>query len=123
MRMTVKRVLLFLSFVVMVGLGLQQCWQSKTASEKWLYFFGESARDYAGTVLGPGRGTQVPVPDELSGSQVEIYDSFVTFSPKQDPSLVLAFSPSAPPAGEGGDTWSHIGDSWYVRNGPASGME
>ena len=109
MRMTLKRVLIFLSFVFMVILLLQQCWQSKTPSEKWLYFFGESARDYAGMVLGPGRGTAVPIPEELSGSNVEIFDRFVTFAPKQDPGLILAFSPQGPPPEEAG-SWSAIGD-------------
>ena len=59
MKMTVNRMLIFLSFMVMIGLIMQQCWQSKSASEKWLYFFGESARDYAGHVLGPGETSPV----------------------------------------------------------------
>lgn len=117
------RVLFFLSFVLMAGLLLQQCWQSRTASEKWLYFFGEQARGYADNVLGPGRGTDIPVPDELSGSDIKIFDSFVTFSPKQDASLILAFSPGGPPAGEVVGSWFAIGDGWYVHNDPASGIE
>ena len=115
MKMTPARVLFFVSFVLMVGLLLQQCWQSKTASEKWLYFFGESAREYAGLVLGPGHGTEVPIPEDLSGSSIEIFDGFVTFSPKQDPALTLAFSPSGPPVAEVDDAWTTIGDGWYMR--------
>ncbi len=115
MRMTLTRVLFFLTFILMLGLLLQQCWQSKTPSEKWLYFFGESARDYAGTVLGQGRGTDVPVPEELSHTSIEIFDSFVTFKPNT-PGLVLAFSPGVPPPAESG-SWFAIGDGWYVRNG------
>lgn len=110
------RVMFFLSFVLMMGLLLQQCWQSKTASEKWLYFFGEPARDYAGAVLASGDETVTPVPDELSGSEIKIFDTFIMFSPKQDPTLILAFSPSGPPTGEDGASWTGVGDGWYVRN-------
>ena len=121
MKMTLKRVLVFLSLVLMVGLMLQQCWQSKTASEKWLYFFEDVARDYAGEVLGPGRGTDVPIPDELSSTSIEVYENFVTFSPMQDADLVLAFSPGGEPS-EGGETrsWSSLGDGWYVLADPTS---
>lgn len=124
MKMTAKRILLFLSFLLMVGLMLQQCWQSKTASEKWLYFFKEPARDYAGNVLGAGRGADVPIPDELSGTTIEVYESFVTFSPKQDVSLVLAFSPAGKPVdGDATKSWSPLGDGWYVLISPSSSTQ
>ena len=124
MKMTLKRVLIFLSLVLMFGLMLQQCWQSKTASEKWLYFFEGTARDYAGEVLGPGRGTDVPIPSELSSNSIEVYESFVTFSPKQDPALVLAFSPGGEPAeGDATRSWSSIGDGWYVLANPSQSAE
>ena len=118
--MTLKRVLIFLSLMLMVGLMLQQCWQSKTTSEKWLYFFEDVARDYAGEVLGPGRGTDLPIPEELSGTLIEVYESFVTFSPEQDPSLVLAFSPGGEPAeNDATRSWSPLGDGWYVLASPS----
>lgn len=121
MKMTLKRVLIFLSLVLMVGLMLQQCWQSKTASEKWLYFFEDVARDYAGEVLGPGRGADVPIPDELSSTSIEVYENFVTFSPMQDPDLVLAFSPGGEPSEDGTTrSWSSLGDGWYVLANPTS---
>ena len=120
MKMTAVRVLFFFSFVLLVGLLLQQCWQSKTDGEKWLYFFGESAREYADNVLGPGRSTDVLVPEELSGSSIEVFETFVTFSPKQDPGLVLAFSPGGPPTADPVDPWVDIGDGWYVRSDPSS---
>ena len=53
MQMSLKRVLVFLSFMLMVGLMLQQCWQSRSPGEKWLYILGDPARDYAGLVLEP----------------------------------------------------------------------
>lgn len=116
MKLTTKRVLFFLLFIFMIGLMMNQYWQSKPASEKWLYLFGAQARDYAGNVLGPGRGTNVPVPEELSGSEVIVFDSFVTFSTRQGPGLTLAFSPVGVPAGEesGGRSWSALGDGWYL---------
>ena len=114
--MNTKRVLFFLLFIVTIGLAMQQYWISKTPGEKWLYFFGDPARDYAGDVLGQGRDTYVPVPQELTGSQVIVHSGFVTFSPKQDPGLVLAFSPAGPPPGEDyeGRFWSALGDGWYL---------
>ena len=114
--MTGKRVLFVLTFIVMIGLMLQQCWQSKNPAEKWLYFFGDAGRDYAGLALGAGRGTSVPIPDALSGSNVVVHDDYVTFSPRQDPGLLLSFSPGGPPPAEGiqDRRWSPVGDGWYV---------
>ena len=124
MKMTLKRVLIFLSLVLMAGLMLQQCWQSRTASEKWLYFFEAAARDFAGEVLGPGRGTDVPIPEELSNNYIEVYEGFVTFSPRQDPTLVMAFSPGGEPAEENTTrSWASIGDGWYVLANPVQSAE
>ena len=124
MKMTLKRVLIFLSLVLMAGLMLQQCWQSRTASEKWLYFFEGAARDFAGEVLGPGRGTDVPIPEELSNNYIEVYEGFVTFSPRQDPTLVMAFSPGGEPAEENTTrSWASIGDGWYVLANPVQSAE
>ncbi|MDJ0957300.1 MAG: hypothetical protein QNI91_10595, partial [Arenicellales bacterium] len=60
----------------------------------------------------------------LSSNSIEVYESFVTFSPKQDPNLVLAFSPGGEPA-EGDETkfWSSIGDGWYVLVDPSSSAQ
>jgi len=116
MKMTGKRVLFALTFMVMIGLMLQQCWQSKSPGEKWLYFFSDAARDYAGDALGPRRGTDVPVPEALDGSNVVVKEHYVTFSPKQDPDLTLAFSPAGPPPQEDlrGRSWKPLGEGWYV---------
>ena len=59
MKMTGKRVLFVLTFILMFGLVLQQCWQSRSPADKWLYFFGDAGRDYAGVALGADRGIQV----------------------------------------------------------------
>jgi hypothetical protein len=116
MKMTATRVLFVLSFILMIGLMLQQCWQSKTPSEKWLYFFGDAARDFAGNALGPGRGSDLPVPEALGGTQVVVHENHVTFSPNQAPDLVLAFSPSGPPPpDESPDrVWKPLGDGWFA---------
>lgn len=116
MKMTGKRVLFVLSFILLIGLTLQQCWQSKSPAEKWLYFFKDTARDYSGIVLGAGRGTNVPVPEELSKTNIEVHERHVTFAPRQEPGLMLAFSPrGAPPADElRGGKWQAIGDGWYL---------
>lgn len=115
MQMSLKRVLIFLSFMLMVGLTLQQCWQSKSPGDKWLYILGEPARDYAGLVLGPDRGAEVPVPEELSTTEIVVHDDHVVFYPKQDPNLVLAFSPAGMPAEDASsESWSRLGDGWYV---------
>jgi len=115
-KITLKRVLFFLIFISMIWFIMHQYWQSKPSSEKWLYLFGNVARDYAGNVLGPGRGTNVPVPEKLSGSEIVLQDSFVTFSPRQEPGLNLAFSPDGVPPGVGpaGQFWSALGDGWYL---------
>ena len=115
MKMTVKRVLFFLAFVLLFAMVMQQYWQSKSATGKWLYLFGDVARDYAGDVLGQGRGTDVPVPEKLAGAEVSVHDSYVAFYPKNEPDLVLAFSPAGNPDAESaGQSWSSLGDGWYV---------
>jgi len=115
-KITIKRVLFFLIFISMIWFIMHQYWQSKPASEKWLYLFGNVARDYAGNVLGPGRGTNIPVPAKLSGSEIVLQDGFVTFSPRREPGLNLAFSPAGVPPGAGpaGRSWSALGDGWYL---------
>lgn len=116
MKMTGRRVLFVITFMVMVVLMLQQCWHSKSPGEKWLYFFSDAATDYAGEVLGPGRGTSVPPPEALSGANVSVHENHVTFSPKQDPGLVLAFSPTGPPPADDfkSGSWKPLGNAWYV---------
>ena len=116
MKMTGKRVLFVLTFILVIGLMLQQCWQSRSPAEKWLYFFKDAGRDYAGLALGAGRGMNVPVPDALSGSNVVAHDGHVTFSPRQDPGLLLSFSPGGPPPAEDAQDrkWRPVGDGWYV---------
>ena len=118
LKMTLKRVLIFLSVILLAGLGMRQCWQSKTDSEKWLYLFGDVAREYAGEVLGPGRGTHVPIPEQLQASEISVHENFVTFSPTQSPGLTLAFSPDGVPAADpSGYPWTSIGNAWYVLRG------
>lgn len=116
MKMTGKRVLFVLSIILLIGLMLQQCWQSRSPAEKWLYFFDDAARDYAGIVLGAGKGTSVPMPEDLSRTNVVVHDRHVTFSPMQDPALVLSFSPEGPPPADElqGRSWQPVGDGWYV---------
>lgn len=118
-QMTSHRMLIFFSVLIVAFVTLQQCWQRKSPSEKWLYVNEHAARDYAGQVLGPGRSARVPMPERLAGSIVTIHDSFVTFSPKQDPDLVLAFSPDAEPPVPvamitSGEHWAPLRDGWYV---------
>ncbi len=112
-----RRLILFVTLILGVALMLQQYWQRKSDSEKWLYFNERVARSYAGEVLGPGRGTRVPLPEGLTGTTVTTYDSYVTFAPMQSPDLVLAFSPDArppkPPSPGGGSDWVALGDGWY----------
>ena len=116
MKMTGKRVLIVLTFILMFGLMLQQCWQSKSPGEKWLYFFGKPAREYAGIVLGPGRGANVPVPENLGATIIVTHEDHLIFSPRQDPDLLFAFSPGGPPPADElqNRSWKSMGDSWYV---------
>ena len=88
-----RRLLIFSSIVIIIGVLVQQNWASKTPDEKWLYLFKYPAQQYANKVLGPAQGSHLPVPEELSGNKVEIQERFVVFAPKQSPDLVLAFAP------------------------------
>ncbi len=113
-----NRLLLFLTVLIAVFLTLQTCWQRKPASDKWLYLHEDAARDYAGLVLGDGRGTDVPVPEQLAGTAITVHETYVTFSPRAGPPLVLAFSPDArPPAPQdpvlAGQHWIPLRDGWY----------
>ena len=116
--MNVNRLLIFVTVLVAIFLALHNCWQSKPPSEKWLYMNEAAARDYAGQVLGPGRGAKVPIPESLTHTVIKTYDTYVTFSPNNNPRLMLAFSPDAkPPApidpASVGKDWLPLGDSWY----------
>jgi hypothetical protein len=114
-----RRLLIFASIVILIGLLVQQNWASKTPDEKWLYLFKYSAQQYANKVLGTARGTHVPVPEELSGNNVEIQERYVVYSPKQSPDLVLAFAPVVKPPARDGKDWRSLGDSWYMLQAPA----
>jgi len=110
-----RRLLIFVSIILLIGLLLQQYWASKSPEEKWLYIFQYPARDYASKVLGSARGTHVPLPEELSGNEVEIQERYVVFAPKQTPQLKLAFAPTGkPPAPGNAQDWFPLEDGWYV---------
>ncbi len=116
--MDANRLLIFVTVLVVIFFTLHNCWQSKPPSEKWLYMNEGAARDYAGQVLGPGRGAKVPIPESLAHSVINTYDTYVTFAPKSDLQLVLAFSPNAKPPvpkdpASAGKDWLPLRDSWY----------
>ena len=119
LRITNKRLILFASLLFFVVIMLQQCWQRYSPAEKWLYFFEEPARIYAGQVLGPGRGTEVPMPEALAKTEIEVLDDHVVFKPRNDPPVTLAFAPSGRPPDRDGVNWTPLRDGWYVL-GPAS---
>lgn len=122
MKITLNRFLIFLSIVLLAGLMMQQCWQRKSDAEKWLYIFEEPAREYAGRVLGPDRGTGLPPPESLADTEVTVradegYVVYLSdmFAGAGRPELRMAFSPGgAPPvpAGHPGG-WARVRDSWY----------
>ncbi len=126
-QMNANRLLIFITVLLVVFFALQNCWQGKPLSEKWLYMNEGAARDYAGQVLGPGRGAKVPIPGSLSQTLVTTYDTYVTFSPKDNPRLVLAFSPDVEPPQPrdpalAGRHWLPLRDSWYLlKAAPAGG--
>lgn len=123
MKITLNRVLLFLTLVLLAGLVLQQCWQRRTEAQKWLYLFEEPARDYAGRVLGPERGTGLEPPDSLSEMSVSVdhADRYVLFSsdmfsPDDGAMLHMAFAPDGPPPApedSPGHHWVRVRDGWY----------
>jgi len=118
-KMSGNRILIFITTLVVLFFALHNCWQSKSPGEKWLYIYEAVARNYAGNVLGPGRGAKVPVPEPLAGNSVTTHEDFVTFASNSIPGLVLAFAPNGkPPApmdsGYAGRDWLPMRDSWYV---------
>ncbi len=126
--MSTNRLLIFITVLMVIFFALRNCWQSKPPGEQWLFFHESAARDYAGQVLGPGRGAKAPIPQPLTGTVITTYATYVTFSPKNNPELVLAFSPNAePPAPKdpaaAGQGWLPLGNSWYQLNVvPAGGQ-
>lgn len=123
MKITLNRFLIFLSVILLIGLGMQQCWQRRPDAEKWLYLFDEPARDYAGRVLGPDRGTGLEPPEPLSDMEVTVHERegyvvFVSnmFPTDGGPGLHMAFSPSGPPPAPEdmpGLDWVRVRDGWY----------
>ncbi len=118
--MNTRRLLIFLSIVVAVFFFVKHRWDIKSPTEKWMEFNKYPAQDYANKVLGPARGTHVPVPDELSGNNVDIRNSYVIYAPKQSPELILAFAPAGKPPADNGKDWLAIGDSWYILVSPTA---
>ena len=119
LRITNKRLILFASFMLLAVIMLQQCWQSYSPAEKWLYFFEEPARIYAGQVLGPGRGTEVQVPEALANTNIEVMSDHVVYTPRAEPPVTLAFSPAGRPPDRDGVLWTPLRNGWYVL-GPVS---
>jgi len=123
LRITLHRFLLFIAFVALIAVSLQQCWQRKSDAEKWLYLFEEPARDYAGRVLGPDRGTGLAPPEALSAMLVDIdaargYVVFASDMFAEDGvfSLRMAFSPGGPPPDPEDKPamgWQRVRDAWY----------
>lgn len=123
MKITLNRFLIFLALILMVGLLMQQCWQRRSDAEKWLYLFDEPARDYAGRVLGPDRGTGLAPPEPLSGMEVQVHEgegyvvfSSAMFSGDGGPVLDMAFAPGGPPprpANNPGLDWVRVRGAWY----------
>jgi hypothetical protein len=114
--MNARRLLIFISIVVVIGLALQQLWARKAPTEKWLYLNDYPARQYANKVLGPARGTDVPLPEELSSHTVEVHDKYVVFTTTRlSPPLTMAFAPvEKPPPPDRVSDWAMLGDGWYV---------
>jgi len=123
MKITLNRFLIFLTLVLLVALMLQQCWQRKSDAEKWLYLFDQPAREYAGRVLGPDRGTGLRPPEALSEMAVDVHaaEGYVVFasdmfSADGEPPLRMAFSPHGlPPAPDDAPAmgWAPVRDAWY----------
>jgi hypothetical protein len=120
LRITNKRFILFATFMLFVVVMLQQCWQNYSPAEKWLYFFEEPARIYAGQVLGPGRGMEVQVPEALAKTDIEVLDNHVVFKPRNDPPVTLAFAPSGKPPDRDGVGWAPLRDGWWVLGSASS---
>lgn len=122
MQITLNRFLIFVSIVLVAALAMQQCWQRKSDAEKWLYIFGEPAREYAGRVLGPDRGTGLPPPDSLSKLDIDVHaeEGYVVYSSDMfagagTPLLHMAFAPGGPPPAPADRPghWARVRDSWY----------
>jgi hypothetical protein len=122
MKITLNRFLVFISIVLVAALAMQQCWQRKSEAEKWLYIFGEPAREYAGRVLGPDRGRGLPPPESLSEMSIDVHaqEEYVVYSSDMfavadRPELHMAFSPGGPPPvpADRPGRWTRVRDSWY----------
>jgi hypothetical protein len=124
MKITLNRFLIFVSVILLAGLSLQQCWQRKPDAEKWLYLFDEPARDYAGRVLGPDRGTGLELPEALSDMTVRVNEqegyvvfSSTMFSGEDGKPMDMAFAVGGPPPrpeDRPGFDWVHVRESWYL---------
>lgn len=119
MRITLNRLLVFLSIVLVAGLSMHQCWQRKSDAEKWLYLFEQPAREYAGRVLGPDRGTGLQPPEALSDMAVNVHAEagYVVYTSEMfagagKPALLMAFAPGGPPPDQSGE-WVFVRDGWY----------
>lgn len=123
MKITLNRALMFLTIMLVAAVLMQQCWQRKPDAEKWLYLFEDPAREYAGRVLGPDRGTGLLPPEPLKETQVDVHEqegyvvfSSAMFSETREPTLHLAFSPEGPPPAPKdklGVAWVSVRDAWY----------
>jgi len=119
MRITLNRLLVFLSIVLAAGLTMHQCWQRKSDAEKWLYLFEQPAREYAGRVLGPDRGTGLQPPEALSDMAVDVHAEagYVVYTSEMftgagKPALHMAFVPGGSPPNHYGE-WVFVRDGWY----------
>jgi hypothetical protein len=112
MRVSLNNILFFGAVIAVIAIGLSTYWSSFSPAEKWLYYFEKPGAEYAEALL-----TSESPPDPpkiLTKNKITTHENYVIYSPKQQTSIVVAYSKNTPPPAGEGESWLHVKGPWYV---------
>ena len=110
MRFSLNNMLFFGAVITVIAIGLGLYWSGHSPAEKWLYYFEKPGAEYAQVLL---TNPKPPDPPKiLQQNKITVHEKYVTYSPKQKLSIVVAYAKDSPPTD--GESWQHVKGPWYV---------
>ncbi len=104
--------LFFGAAIIVIAVGLSTYWSSFSPAEKWLYYFEKPGAEYAEALL---TSENPPDPPKiLTRNNITIHENHVLYSPKQETSIVVAYSKNTLPPEAAIGHWKHVKGPWYV---------
>jgi len=112
MRFSLNNMLFFGAVITVIAIGLGLYWSGHSPAEKWLYYFEKPGAEYAQVLLTDSNPPDPP--KILQQNKITVYESYVTYSPKQKASIIVAYTKDDKPPPSEGNSWTHVSGTWYV---------